>query len=215
MRHRVLLAWSSGKDSAWSLQTLRERHDVDVVGLITTHNEVTQRVEVHGVPLALVEAQAAAAGLTLWPVPIPWPCSNAIYEQRMRQMLELARASGITAIAFGDLYLADVRAYRERLLAATGIEPLFPLWGAQDETPSLAREMIAAGLRATVTCVDPAQLPPTFLGREFDMQFLADLPPHVDPCGERGEFHTFCHSGPMFATPIPFAISDVLTHTDQ
>src|SRR5262249_5392682 len=138
-------------------------------------------------------AQAKAVRLPLWTVPLPSPCSNEVYEQRMRTIVERARSEGIRVFAFGDLHLADIRAYRERQLAGTGLVPLFPVWGTPAGTPCLARTMIASGVRATLTCVDPKQLAPEFIGREFDHALLANLPPGVDPCGERGEFHTFCH----------------------
>jgi len=199
---KALLSWSSGKDSAWALHVLRQRGEVEVVGLVTTINEAFGRVAMHGVRAELVEAQARATELPLWQVPLPWPCSNDEYESRMRTLVETARAAGITAFAFGDLFLADIRAYRERQLAGTGLEPLFPVWGTPDNTPSLARAMISAGFRATLACIDPRQLPPSFAGRAFDFDLLTDLPPGVDPCGERGEFHTFCRAGPIFSAPI-------------
>jgi uncharacterized protein (TIGR00290 family) len=197
---RTLLSWSSGKDSAWALHRLRQAEEVELVGLVTTVNEAAGRVAMHAVRESLLQAQAAAAGLPLWRVPIPSPCSNEQYAAAMTGLLARARAEGVAAMAFGDLFLADVRAYRERQLAGTGVEPRFPLWGA--DTAALARQMLAAGLRARVTCVDPRQLDASFAGREFDAGFLADLPPAVDPCGERGEFHTFAFAGPMFAAPI-------------
>jgi uncharacterized protein (TIGR00290 family) len=199
---RVLLSWSSGKDSAWTLHALRHDPSVTVVGLLTTFNESADRVAMHAVRHVLVEAQARAAGLPVWPVMLPWPCSNEIYEARMQQAIERARQEGVTHMAFGDLFLEDIRAYREQKLAGTGIDPLFPIWTTQSETPQLAREMLAAGLRAVLTCVDPKQLDPRFVGRWFDGDLLAELPPGVDPCGERGEFHTFCCAGPMFREPI-------------
>jgi uncharacterized protein (TIGR00290 family) len=202
MTPRVLLSWSSGKDSAWALHLLRQRGGVELVGLATTFNEAAGRVAMHAVRRELVEAQAAAAGLPLWPVPLPWPCSNADYESRMRELIGRARAAGVTHFAFGDLFLEDIRAYRVRQLAGTGIEPLFPVWASVAETPALARTMIAGGLRAVLTCIDPKQCDPKFAGREFDAELLAELPPTVDPCGERGEFHTFCYAGPMFADPV-------------
>jgi diphthamide synthase (EF-2-diphthine--ammonia ligase) len=155
----------------------------------------------HAVRRELVDRQAEAAGLPLWRVPIPSPCPNEIYEARMREAVDRARAEGFTHVAFGDLFLEDVRRYREERLAGTGLDPLFPLWGRP--TDALARDMLAAGLEATITCVDPRQLDATFVGRRWDTALLDALPATVDPCGERGEFHTFCHAGPMFARPIP------------
>lgn len=160
--------------------------------------------------MELVHAQAAAARLPLWTVPLPWPCSNEIYEEQMRRVVERARSQGVQAFAFGDLHLADIRTYRERQLAGTGLEPLFPVWGTPADTVCLAQAMIASGLRATLTCVDPKQLAPEFVGREFDRALLADLRPSVDPCGERGEFHTFCHAGPMFDTSIPVSVGETI-----
>jgi len=199
-RPRALLSWSSGKDSAWALHRLRQADDLELVGLVTTVNEAAGRVAMHAVRESLLAAQAAAAGLPLWRVPIPSPCSNEQYAAAMTGLVARARSEGVSVMAFGDLFLADVRAYRERQLAGTGIEPRFPLWGA--DTASLAREMLAAGLRARVTCVDPRQLDASFAGRAFDADFLAELPPGADPCGERGEFHTFAWAGPMFSAPI-------------
>jgi uncharacterized protein (TIGR00290 family) len=201
-RRPVLLSWSSGKDSAWALHTLRQREDLEVVALLTTVNESAARVAMHGVRESLLDAQAAALGLPLWKVPLPSPCPNEVYEERMRAALERARSEGIASAAFGDLYLEDIRAYRVRQLSGTGIEPLFPIWTPASETPALARRMLAAGLRAVLTCVDPAQIPARFAGRAFDAALLAELPASADPCGERGEFHTFCWGGPMFAAPL-------------
>lgn len=208
MRRQALLSWSSGKDCAWALHVLRERGEVDVVGLVTTFNEAVGRVAMHGVRMELVRAQAAAAGLPLVEVGLPWPCSNDAYERRMAAVFTRARAEGVDVFAFGDLHLDDVRDYRRRQLATTGIEAAFPLWGTRSDTPRLARTMIAAGLRATLTCVDPTHLDPAFVGRRFDEALLADLPPTVDPCGERGEFHSFCSAGPMFAAPIAVAVGE-------
>jgi diphthamide synthase (EF-2-diphthine--ammonia ligase) len=162
----------------------------------------------HGVRRALVEAQARAAQLPLWEVPLPAPCSNAEYAARMRAVVERARAGGVTHVAFGDLFLADVRDYRVRMLAGSGIEPLFPLWCSAAETPALARRMLREGLRAVVTCIDPARLPEALAGRAYDAAFLAELPPSVDPCGERGEFHTFCVAGPMFDREIAVRVGE-------
>ena len=198
---RVVLSWSSGKDAAWALRVLRQQ-GVEVAGLLTTLDEEAGRVATHGVRRALVEAQASAAGLPLRLVGLPWPCSNAEYEARLRGAFADARAEGATHVAFGDLFLADVRAYRERQLAGTGLLPLFPLWHPPGGTSALARAMLAGGLEATVTSVDPEQLAPSFAGRAYDTELLAALPAGVDPCGERGEFHTFCYAGPMFAHPV-------------
>jgi uncharacterized protein (TIGR00290 family) len=196
----TLVSWSSGKDGSWALHVLRQRGDVELVGLVTTVNQTFGRVAMHGVRESLLERQAEAAGLPLWKVPLPHPCPNEAYDAAMTRLVERARAAGVEAMAFGDLFLEDVRAYRERQLAGTGIAPLFPLWGRS--TAELAREMVAAGLRARLVCVDPRQLAADFAGRLFDAALLADLPTGVDPCGERGEFHTFCTAGPMFRTPI-------------
>ena len=204
---RVLVSWSSGKDSAWTLHALRQER-VEVVGLLTTFNEAADRVAMHAVRRALVEAQARAAALPLWPVLLPWPCSNSEYERRMATAIGRAREAGVTHVAFGDLFLEDIRAYRIRQLAGSGIEPLFPLWCTPTVTPQLARRMLAAGLQAVLTCVDPRQLAASFVGRRYDASLLADLPAGVDPCGERGEFHTFCHAGPMFADAIAVEVGE-------
>jgi len=198
---KILLSWSSGKDSAWSLHVLRERQEYEVVGLMTTVNESHQRVAMHAVRIELLEAQAAAADLPLWKIPIPSPCSNMEYEAAMRSAVERAKLEGITGVAFGDLFLEDIRRYRESFFVGSGIAPVFPIWGVP--TTELAREMVAAGLRARLTCVDPKQLSASFVGREFDFGLLADLPGGVDPCGERGEFHTFAYDGPMFRHTTP------------
>ncbi len=208
MKAKTLLFWSSGKDSAWSLYVLRQRDEVEVVGLVTTFHGATNRVPMHAVRRELVEAQARATGLPLWPVDVPWPCSNAAYETRLNHLLEEARRQNITHCAFGDLFLEDIRAYREKLFAGTGIIPLFPLWGTPADTPGLARTMLAGGLRAVLTCVDCKQLADKFVGREFDAALLAEWPASVDPCGERGEFHTFCYDGPMFDGPIPIRLNE-------
>ena len=210
-RPKVLLSWSSGKDSAWTLHVLRLGGDVEVVGLLTTFNEAADRVAMHGVRRELVEAQAAAAGLPLWPVALPWPCCNDAYERCMAAALRRACGQGIAGVAFGDLFLEDVRAYRVRQLEGTGLQPLFPLWGSAADTPGLARDMLAAGLRAVLTCVDLQQLGEEFAGRPFDSALLRDLPPGADPCGERGEFHTFCYAGPMFTTEVAVQVGPVVT----
>jgi uncharacterized protein (TIGR00290 family) len=206
---RGLLAWSSGKDSAWALHVLRQRGDVEVVGLLTTINAAADRVAMHAVRSELLRAQADAVGLPLWTVPIPSPCSNEEYEAAMAAAVRRARDEGISAIAFGDLFLEDVRRYREQNLSGSGIAPLFPIWGTPTDTLSV--RMIAAGLRARLTCVDPRVLDARFAGREFDAALLAELPASVDPCGERGEFHTFAYDGPMFARPVALRAGDVVT----
>ncbi len=205
---RVLVSWSSGKDSAWTLHALRQRGDCEIAGLLTTVNAAAARVAMHAVRTRLLERQAAAAELPLWTIPIPQPCSNAEYEAAMGAAIDRARAAGVTAIAFGDLFLEDIRRYREQHLAGTGLAPLFPLWGRP--TRALAEEMIAGGVRAVLTCIDPRHLPATFAGRAFDGGLLDALPAAVDPCGERGEFHTFAHAGPMFRAPIAIAVGDVV-----
>ncbi len=198
---KTILSWSSGKDSAWCLHMLRQDPTVELVGLVTTVNERFGRVAMHGVPVAALRAQARAAGLALHEVAIPHPCPNGVYEERMGRFVAEARAAGVEAIAFGDLFLEDVRAYREARLAGSGIRPLFPLWGA--DTARLAREMVAAGLRAWITTVDPRVLGRDFAGRLYDGALLEALPEGVDPCGERGEFHSFAFAGPMFRAPVP------------
>ena len=205
---RALVAWSSGKDSAWALHEVRRAGEVDVAGLLTTVTETFARVSMHAVREELLDRQAAAAGLPCRKVRIPWPCPNAVYEARMADALAAARADGITHVVFGDLFLADIRAYREAKLAGSGISPLFPLWGR--DTAALADEMIAGGLRATLTCVDPAKLDRSFAGRPYDRALLASLPAGVDPCGENGEFHTFAWGGPMFSAPIAVDAGEVL-----
>jgi len=181
---------------------------VRVDALLTTINEAADRVAMHGVRRELLEAQADAAGIPLWPVALPWPCTNDDYERRMAEACRCAIAEGFDTIAFGDLFLRDIRAYREKQLAGSGLTPIFPLWDLP--TPRLAREMIAGGLRARLSCVDSKQLDASFSGREFDAALLADLPASADPCGENGEFHTFVYDGPVFRTPI--AIETGATH---
>ena len=205
---KLLISWSSGKDSAWTLHRLRRQDQHQIVGLVTTINEAFGRVAMHAVREELLEAQARAAGLPLWRVSLPWPCPNPEYEARMRTLIERARTEGVTHLAFGDLFLEDVRAYRERQLAGTGITPVFPLWG--ENTVSLPREMLRDGLRARLTCVDPKQLPREFAGREFDEELLAALPAPADPCGEKGEFHTFCYAGPMYRAPVAIQTGKVV-----
>jgi diphthamide synthase (EF-2-diphthine--ammonia ligase) len=184
------------------VHVLRQRDDVEIAALLTTINESAQRVAMHAVRLELLEAQAAALGLPLWTVPIPSPCPNDVYECAMNAVVARAAANGFTHIAFADLFLADIRRYREEKLAGSGLTPIFPLFADDTATPQLARAMIGGGLRARITCVDPRQLDRTFAGRDFDAALLDSLPPAVDPCGERGEFHTFAYAGPMFSRPI-------------
>ena len=205
---RVLLSWSSGKDSAWALHLLRSDPSVEVCALVTTLNEQFDRVAMHGTRRSVLEAQARAANLPLWIVPLPWPCSNEIYEQKMAEVCRRAVAEKIDAVAFGDLFLADIRAYREKQLAGTGLEPLFPVWLIP--TDALAQQMISGGLRARLSCVDSKQLPAEFAGREFDKDLLRDLPPSADPCGERGEFHTCVYAGPMFSAPLPLESGEIV-----
>ena len=201
MNPKILLSWSSGKDSTWSLHLLRQRSDVEVVGLLTTINTHFQRVAMHGTRYELLKAQAAAAHLPLWEVPLPWPCSNEVYEQAMSAACASAVNQGISGIAFGDLFLEDVRRYREDRLRGTGLEPIFPTWGR--DTRELITEMIDGGLRARIVCVDPTKLPADFAGCDLDHDLVRRLPASVDPCGENGEFHTFAYAGPMFYDPIP------------
>jgi uncharacterized protein (TIGR00290 family) len=207
-RPRVALSWSSGKDSAWTLHRLRQDPGIEVVALVTTVNEVFNRVAMHAVRQELLHAQAEAAGLPLIEVPIPHPCSNTDYENRMRALIERLHDERVERMAFGDLYLADIRAYREQQLQGTGIAPLFPLWS--EPTATLARSMIAGGLKAVLTCVDPKWLAPEFCGREFNAALLDALPAGVDPCGENGEFHSFACAGPMFRAPIEVEIGETI-----
>jgi len=207
-RARALVAWSSGKDSAWALHEVRRAGEVEVVGLLTTLTSTFDRVSMHAVREGLLDAQAAAVGLPCRKVRIPWPCPNEAYEREMATALEAARADGVTEVVFGDLFLEDVRAYREAKLAGTGLAPRFPLWGR--DTALLAREVIAGGLRAVLTCVDPRQLPAALAGRAYDAALLTALPAAADPCGERGEFHTFAWDGPMFSQPIAVRPGEVV-----
>jgi len=197
---RVLLSWSSGKDSAWALHILRQKPGYEIAGLLTTVNEEFDRVAMHGVRRELLERQAAAVNLPLSVIPLPWPCSNEEYETLMAKACDDAIASGIEAVAFGDLFLEDVRAYRERQLARTNLEPIFPLWGLPTRT--LAEEMILSGMKAMLTCVDTRKLDADFAGRTFDKSLLAELPSKIDPCGENGEFHSFAYAGPMFTHEV-------------
>jgi len=197
---KTLVSWSSGKDSAWMVHVLRRTPGIELGGLLTTANASAQRVAMHAVRVELLETQAAALDLPLRQIPIPSPCPNEVYERAMAAAVRDAVDAGFTHVAFGDLFLEDIRRYRETQLAGSGLTPIFPLFGA--DTSLLAREMVTAGLRARITCVDPRVLDRRFAGREFDAALLADLPASVDPCGERGEFHSFAYAGPMFRYPI-------------
>jgi len=208
MARRVLLSWSSGKDSAWTLHVLRQNPDVEVVGLLTTVNTTHDRVAMHSTRRVILEAQARACGLPLHVIPLPWPCSNDVYERAMREAVASALEHGVTHVAFGDLFLEDIRAYRIKQLEGSGLEPLFPIW--HEPTALLARRMIDAGVEACLTCVDPRRLPHSFAGRRFDHALLADLPADVDPCGENGEFHTCVLDGPMFKHPVAAVAGEIV-----
>jgi uncharacterized protein (TIGR00290 family) len=206
---RVLLSWSSGKDSAWALHILNQQHPGAVAALLTTLNADADRVAMHGVRHDVVRAQAAAAGLPLREVLIPSPCPNDIYEQQMQEAVTTAVRDGFTHVAFGDLFLEDIRRYREERLAGTGLTPLFPVWGIP--TRDLADQMIDGGLRARLSCVDTRKLAAAFAGREFDRDLLRDLPPEIDPCGENGEFHTCVYAGPMFRHALQLESGETVT----
>jgi len=207
-RPRAWLAWSSGKDSAWALHSVRQSGKFEVVALLTTVNQTYSRVAMHAVRESLVEMQAAAAGLPLIKVPIPSRCSNEIYERAMGAAMARARAEDVRHVVFGDLFLEDIRAYREKQLAGCGMTPVFPLW--RRDTRQLADEMLAQGLSAYLTCVDPSKLDRSFAGRRFDAELLRTLPRDVDPCGENGEFHTFANAGPMFKQGIPVTAGEIV-----
>jgi len=206
---RTLLSWSSGKDSAWSLHLLRLQNEYEIVGLLTTFNRAANRVAMHAVRRSLVEAQAKAAGIPLWDVDLPWPCSNADYECIMTETCKAAVQAGIECIAFGDLFLTDIRAYREKQRENSGLQPIFPVWDMP--TRELARSVIKSGMRAKLTCVDPKLLAPEFVGREFDEQLLSEFPPDIDPCGENGEFHTFVYAGPMFRHDLSVEVGEIVS----
>ena len=205
---KVLVSWSTGKDSAWCLHALRAAAGMEVVGLLATVNEAHGRVAMHAVRQELLAAQARAVGLPLVVVRIPSPCSNATYDAAMEHAMTQARAEGVEAVAFGDLFLEEVRRYREERLGRIGMSALFPLWGRP--THALAEEMILAGLRARLTCVDPKVLPASFVGREFDRRLLGELAARVDPCGENGEFHSFAWDGPMLARPVAVRTGEIV-----
>jgi len=207
-RPRALLAWSSGKDSAWALHRLRAEDEVELAGLLSTVTRDYDRVSIHGVRAELLEAQATAAGLPLVKVFIPAKCSHDAYAEAMRAACEEAKANGVTHVAFGDLFLEDVRAYREERMAEAGLAPLFPLWGL--DTHALAHEMVASGLRAYVTCLNPEKVPRALAGRAYDEDLLDALPEGVDPCAERGEFHTFAWDGPPFRRPVACRVGETV-----
>jgi uncharacterized protein (TIGR00290 family) len=205
---KALVSWSSGKDSAWTLHVLRQSGEYEIAGLLTTLSSAFDRVAMHSTRREVLEAQASAADLPLWAVPLPWPCSNEYYELAMSEACAKAVSEGIEVIAFGDLFLEDVRRYREERLRGTGLTPVFPLWGLN--TRHLAQEMIAAGLKARIVCVDPRRLPVDFAGRDFDAALFAELPAGVDLCGESGEFHTCVYAGPMFQREIRIESGEVV-----
>lgn len=205
---RVLLSWSSGKDSAWALHLLRRDPEIEIAALLTTFNRAFDRVAMHAVRRELARQQAKRTGIPLWEADLPWPCSNAQYETIMRGIVERALAENIRATVFGDLFLEDVRAYRERQLQGTGIEALFPLW--QIPTAELAREMVDAGVKAKITCIDPKKLDSSLAGADYNGTFLAQLPASCDPCGENGEFHTFVYDSPEFSSAIPVIAGEVI-----
>lgn len=208
MKRKALVSWSSGKDSAWALHLAQSHANLEVVGLLTTVNQQFDRVAMHGTRRTVLEAQAAAAGLPLDAVPLPWPCSNTEYECAMQAACDRAAADGIEVIVFGDLFLREIRAYREKQLAGTHLSPWFPLWDMP--TAALAREMIAGGLRAKLVCVDPKKLDGSFAGRDFDEKLLRELPAEIDPCGENGEFHTCVYAGPMFKEVVGVRCGEVV-----
>ncbi len=207
-RKKTWMWWSSGKDSAWALQSLRSGAEYDVCALVTTVNASADRVAMHAVRTELLRAQAEALGIPLRLVEIPYPCPNGAYEAAAASLIQTAEREGVSHMAFGDLFLEDVRAYRETLLASSTIEPVFPLWGA--DTRELAMSMIEGGISAHLTCVDPRALDPTFVGRPYDKDLLSDLPESVDPCGERGEFHTFVSCAPGFSRALRIKAGEVV-----
>ncbi|HTQ83847.1 MAG TPA: ATP-binding protein [Pseudolabrys sp.] len=205
---KALIAWSSGKDSAWALHEARVSGAFDVVGALTTVTDAFARVSMHGVREELLRAQLDAAGLPATVVRIPYPCPNDIYEREMAKAMNEARARGVTHVIFGDLFLEDIRAYREAKLKDVGLKPVFPLW--LKPTADLAREMIAAGVEAHLSVVDLKKLPAAFAGRRFNGELLSDLPASADPCGENGEFHSFVSAGPMLARKIPVSVGETV-----
>jgi uncharacterized protein (TIGR00290 family) len=203
-----VVSWSSGKDSALALHEVQRAGDVEIVGIVTTVTSAFGRVSMHGVRESLLDRQTDALGLRGWKVPIPWPCPNDVYEREMARVLGEVQKLGVSAVVFGDLFLEDIRRYREARLAEVGMRGIYPLWGRR--TDQLAREMIAVGIRATLTCIDPKKLDRSFAGRSFDAALLDALPEGVDPCGENGEFHTFASASPAFSSPIPIEVGEVV-----
>ena len=209
MKKKILLSWSSGKDSAWALHVLLQQEDIEVVGLFCTFNEKFERGAMHAVRNKLIIQQAERIGLPLQLIPIPYPCSDAEYKTIMGNFIEQAKSQEIDSIAFGDLFLEGIRSYRETNLSETGINPLFPLWGIP--TNELSKEMVKGGLRAKITCIDPKHLPAEFAGHEYDNAFLEQIPDNVDPCGENGEFHSFVYDGPMFTSKVNVCVGETVT----
>ncbi len=205
---KVWLSWSTGKDSAWAFHTLRMDGNLEVAGLFTTVTDEFSRVSVHGTRVDLLDIQAENLGLPLYKAVLPWPCTNIIYQETMESVWAAAIDRGVQLIAFGDLFLEDIRQYRIDILKETDLKPIFPIWGLP--TSELAQSMLSSGLKATITSIDPKHLPAELAGRQYDAQFLDNLPPHIDPCGENGEFHTFCHAGPMFSNPIPVRTGEIV-----
>lgn len=212
MKRKALMSWSSGKDSAWALHKLQKNPEIDLVGLFCTVNKEFDRVAMHGVRVELLQKQAKSIGLPLVIIEIPYPCSNVEYEKIMGQFVDRAKIDNIEYFAFGDLFLEDIRNYREEKLKGSGIKPIFPIWGIP--TDKLSREMISSGLRSVITCINPKQIPKEFVGREFDESFLDSLPEAIDPCGENGEFHSFAFDGPMFKEQIEIFVGDIVHRDD-
>lgn len=211
MKKKALMSWSTGKDSAWTLYKLQQNQDVELVGLFCTINKEFERVAIHGVRVELLKQQAERLRLPIEIIELPYPCSNADYETIMGQFIERAKGQAIEYFAFGDLFLEDIRNYREKQFKGSGIKPIFPIWGIP--TDELSRDMVSSGVRAVITCIDPKQIPEEFVGRVYDDDFLDALPDTVDPCGENGEFHSFAFSGPMFKEPIDIVVGDIV-HRD-
>ena len=209
MKKKTLLSWSSGKDSAWALHVLQQQKDVEIIGLFCTYNEKFERGAMHGVQIELIRQQAEKTGLPLQLIPIPDPCSDAEYKTIMADFIKQVKSRGIDNIAFGDLFLEDIRRYREESLAGTGITPLFPLWGKP--TGELSKEMVSKGLRAIITSVDPKSLTADFAGHVYDSTFLEQIPDSIDPCGEKGEFHSFAYDGPMFKSKLNIRVGETVT----